>query len=296
MARAFIPQPIARLSSAPFLLLLPAVAIVASISFVPIYYAVDISFYETQFLRRISFIGFGQYTRLIHNREFLRVLVTSLKFGVSSLALTLPIGMLLAVLLNRPILFRAAFRTILILPWTVSQSVTGMLWVCLLNPSSGPLKYLLGQLGVTYVAFLSNPDWALKNVILINSWMSYPFPMVLFLAALQTVPRELYEAARIDGCSAWSTFWSVTLPYIRNTVMSTAIMLSLQFFNMVTLIFVLTGGGPMGSTRTLSLWVFQDGFFNFRVGSAAAAGMIIFGLNIVFSLAYMRVLRQAELY
>ena len=88
----------------------------------------------------------------------------------------------------------------------------------------------------------------------------------------------------------------MTLPYIRNTVMSAAIMLSLQFFNMVTLIYVLTGGGPMGTTQTLSLWVFQDGFFNFRVGSAAAGGMVIFLLNILFSLAYMRVLRQEELY
>ena len=296
MTQASTPHGTARLNVAPFLLLLPAVAIVAAISFVPIYYAVDISFYNTQFLRKVAFVGFGQYTRLIHSPEFVRAFLTSLKFGVSSLALTLPIGMMLAILLNRPILFRAAFRTILIIPWTVSQSVTGMLWVCLLNPSAGPLKYLLGQLGVSYAAFLSNPDWALKNVILINAWMSYPFPMVLFLGALQIVPREIHEAARIDGCSAWSTFWSVTLPYIRNTVMSTAIMLSLQFFNMVTLIFVLTGGGPMGSTRTLSLWVFQDGFFNFRVGSAAAAGMIIFALNIVFSLAYMRVLRQEALY
>jgi multiple sugar transport system permease protein len=113
---------------------------------------------------------------------------------------------------------------------------------------------------------------------------------------LQTVPRELDESARIDGSSAWMSFWRVTLPFIRSTVMTTAIILTLQFFNMVTLIFVLTGGGPMGATRTISLQVFQDGFINFRVGSAAAAGMIIFLLNILFSLSYIRVIRREEMY
>jgi multiple sugar transport system permease protein len=283
-------------SVAPFLLLLPALAIVVGVSFAPIYYAVDMSLHETKFLQKTAFIGLQQYARLLHNNDFLRGLATSIKYGIGSLLLTIPIGMLFAILLNRDIRFRAVFRTILIIPWTLSQSVTAMLWVWMLNPSYGPAKYLLGQIGISQTSFLSNPDWALTNVILVNSWMTYSFPTVLFLAALQTVPRELYESATIDGCSHWSSFWRVTLPYIRNTIMSTTIMLTLQFFNMVTLIYVLTGGGPMGTTRTLSLLVFQDGFVNFRVGTAAATGLVIFLLNIVFSLAYIRVLRQSELY
>jgi len=285
-----------RVNTLPFLLLLPAVTIVAGIAFLPIYLAAEISFYRTEFFRKAAFVGFKQYTDLIRNPEFLSSLLISLKYCLGSLALTLPIGMIFALLLNRPIVLRGLFRTILIIPWTVSQSVTAMLWVWLLNPTAGPVKYLLAKLEITQVLFFSDPNWTLVNLIIVNSWMSYPFAMVLFLAALQTVPRELYESARIDGCSAWSIFWRVTFPFIRSTVMTTSIMLTLQFFNMVTLIFVLTGGGPMGATRTISLWVFQDGFFNFRVGGAAAGGMIIFLLNIVFSLGYIRVLRQEELY
>jgi ABC-type sugar transport system permease subunit len=200
------------------------------------------------------------------------------------------------VLLTRPIHFRAAFRTILVIPWALSQSVTATLWVWLLNPSYGPLKYLIDQLGAPQVLFLSNPEWALTILNLVNTWMSYPFAMVLFLAALQTVPGDLYEAARIDGCGAWSSFWRVTIPFIQNTVLSTVIMLTLQFFNMVTLIYVMTGGGPLGTTETLSLRVFLDGFFNFRLAAAAAGGLVIFALNVVFSLSYIRLLRQAELY
>lgn len=294
--RPRFPCPMSKHSAVPVLFLIPSLAIVATISFYPIYYAVDISLYETHFLQKVTFVGLRQYARLIHDFEFLQALRTSLKYAMGSLALTMPIGMVLALLLNRPIRFRAAFRTILIIPWTLSQAVTATVWVWLCNPSYGPLKHLLYQLGVSQVVFLSNPEWALTILVLVNTWMSYPFSMVLFLAALQTVPRELYEAARIDGCSAWSSFWRVTLPCIQSTVMSTAIMLTLYFFNMVTLIYVMTGGGPLGTTRTLSVRVFLDGFFNFRVASATAVGIVIFFLNIVFSLSYIRVLRQSELY
>jgi len=280
----------------PYLLLLPSLMLVGGIAFYPIYYAIDISLYQTRFLQKTTFVGFDQYTRLFGDPDFLRALGTSLKYATGSLALTLPIGMILAVLLNRPIRFRTAYRTILIVPWTLSQSVTGMLWVWVFNPSYGPLKYLLDQVGVTQVVFLSNPDWALRILVLVNTWMTYPLPTVLFLAALQTVPRELYESATIDGCSTWSSFWRVTLPYIQNTVVATAIMVTLQFFNMVTLIYVMTGGGPLGTTQTLSLRVFLDGFFNFRVAGAAVVGMVIFALNVAFSLSYIRVLRRSELY
>ena len=285
-----------RSHAVPYLLFFPALLIIVGISFYPIYYAADISLYQTRFLEKTRFVGFAQYTRLLQDFEFLRGLRISLKYALGSLALTLPLGMVFALLLNRPIRFRATFRTILVIPWTLSQSVTGMLWVWVLNPSYGPVKYLLDQAGVGQVMFLSNPEWALTLIVLVNTWMTYPLPTVLFLAALQTVPRELYEAAKIDGCSTWASYWKVTLPYIQNTVMTTAIMVTLQFFNMVTLIYVMTGGGPLGLTSTLSMRVFLDGFFNFRLAAAAAMGMVIFLLNIVFSLSYVRVLRRSEIY
>jgi multiple sugar transport system permease protein len=280
----------------PYLFLLPSLALVGAIAFYPIYYAIEISLYETRFLQKVAFVGLDQYARLLGDAGFLRALFTSLRYALASLALTIPIGMMFALLLNRPIRFRAFFRTILVIPWTLSQAVTAMLWVWVLNPSYGPLKYLLDQAGFGQVVFLSNPDWALKIVVLVNTWMTYPLPTILFLAALQTVPKELYESARIDGSNAWSSFWRVTLPFMQNTVVATAIMLTLQFFNMVTLIYVMTGGGPLGSTQTLSLRVFLDGFYNFRLAGAAAVGMVIFLLNIIFSLSYIRVLRRSELY
>ncbi|MBE3142321.1 MAG: sugar ABC transporter permease, partial [Planctomycetes bacterium] len=222
----------------PILLLAPALAIVLTVVLYPIYYGIDISLHKTRFLEKGAFVGLSTYGSLFRESEFILAIRTSLMYAVGSLVLTSVIGMALALLLNRPIRFRPVFRTILIIPWTLSQAVTASLWLWLLNPTYGPLKYLLSQVGAHEVVLLSNPHWALPIVILVNTWMSYPFPMILYLAALQTVPEEVIEAARIDGCSTWASFWRVTLPSIRATILSTSILLTLQFLNMVTLIYV----------------------------------------------------------
>jgi ABC-type sugar transport system permease subunit len=274
----------------PYFYLLPALAIIFAVALYPIYFAVDISLYRTQYFRKLGFVGLGNYLRLLEDPAFHKTLLTTLQFGLGSLLLTMPLGLLFAVLLNRDIRFKAVFRAALFIPWALSQAVSGMLWAWLLNSSYGPAKYLLAQIGVHDVVFLSNPYWAMAMLIGINTWMSYPLATVMLLAALQTVPKELREAATVDGCRAWSSFWYIILPYIRGSVLTT----TLHFFNMVTLIYVVTGGGPLGATQTLSMVVFLDGFFNFKVGTAAATGMLMFGLNIVFSLAYIRVLRHSH--
>src|SRR4051794_11243498 len=123
-----------KVRATPYLLLLPSLALVGVIAFYPIYFAVDISLYQTHFLQKTTFVGLAQYTRLLVSADFLRALGTSLIYALASLAVTLPLGMMFALLLNRPIKFKAAFRTILIIPWTLSQTVTGLLWLWLLNP------------------------------------------------------------------------------------------------------------------------------------------------------------------
>ncbi len=278
----------------PYLYLMPTLAIIFLVALYPIYFALDISLYRTRFFNKLEFIGLGNYTRILTDPAFHRTVLATLEFGLGSLVLTLPLGLLFAVLLNRNIYFKAVFRAILFIPWALSQAVAGMLWAWLLNSSYGPAKYLLELAGVHDVVFLSDPYWAMGMLIGINTWMSYPLATVLLLSALQTVPKELREAAIVDGCTPWMAFWRVVLPYIRGSVLTTTIILSLQFFNMVTLIYVVTGGGPLGATLTLSMVVFHDGFLTFRVGTAAAMGLAMFALNIIFSLTYIRVLRHGQ--
>ncbi|WP_011583081.1 MULTISPECIES: carbohydrate ABC transporter permease [Chelativorans] len=279
----------------PYALLAPALIIALGISFYPAYYAVDISLHRTSFFQKLNFVGLDNYRRLFLNPEFAQALVATMKFTFGSVVLIIPMGLAFALLLNQPIRFSAFFRTVLILPWALSQSVTAMLWMWILNPSYGPGNFILEQLGLPSILFLSEPNWTIWIVTAVNAWMSYPLPMVLFLAALQTVPKELYDAAQIDGCSGWRQIWHISIPWIKSTIMTTLIVMTLQVVNMVTLLYVMTGGGPLGTTQTLSLFVFEDGFFNFKLASAACAGVIIFVLNIIFSMSYIRVLRQSHM-
>lgn len=278
----------------PLLYLLPTLAIIFLVALYPIYFALDISFYQTRYFQKIRFVGFDNYWQVLSDPRFHDALLATLKFGLGSLIVTIPLGLLFAVLLNRDIRFKTTFRAILFIPWALSQAVAGMLWAWVLNPSYGPAKYLFEHIGAGDFIFLSDPNWAMGTLIGINTWMSYPLATVLLLAALQTVPKELREAAIVDGCTSWSAFWRIVMPYIRSSLITTTIILSLQFFNMVTLIYVVTGGGPLGATLTLSLMVFQDGFLSFRVSTAAAIGLAMFALNIVFSLSYIRVLRHGQ--
>lgn len=276
--------------------LLPAVLLVALVSFYPIAYAGYLSLFKTRFLERVAFTGLGNYHSLLVDPVAWHNLVLSLFYVFGSLGVVLPFGLGVAILLNQPVPFRSIFRTIIILPWAVSQTIIALLWGWILNPDFGPGIYLLEVLGFGKIALLSDPRFALLVLIGVNAWGSYPMAVTLLLAALQTIPPELVDASTVDGASRWQHFTRITLPLIRPTILVTTILLSLHNFNMVTLVFILTGGGPLASTEVLSLRAFNEAFQFWRVGYATTIGIMIFVFNIIFSLLYIRVLRQERLY
>lgn len=280
----------------PYFFILPAVALVATISVYPIGYAAFLSLFRTRYLERIAFIGLGNYWLLLRDAAARHNLTLSLFYVFGSLVVVLPFSLAVALLLNQPIRFRAVFRTVIILPWAVSQTIIALLWSWLLNPDFGPLIYLLELLGLGRMAPLSEGHLALPVLVAVNAWGSYPMAVILILAALQTIPSELTDAARVDGTDRWQNFTRITLPLIRPTLLVTTILLSLHNFNMVTLVFILTGGGPLGATELLSLRAFKEGFEFWRIGYSAALGILIFVFNLVFSLLYIRLLRQERLY
>ena len=177
----------------------------------------------------------------------------------------------------------------------MSQVIAALLWGWLLNADYGSIGYLASKAFATRLDVYGSPNLAMAGVVLANVWHSYAFPMVLLLAALQTIPAEVVEAARVDGAGRGSVFWRITLPLVRPTLLITVIMLTLHYFNMVTLLFVLTGGGPANATETLSVRLFNEAFLFQNLGFASMVGVIIFLLNLVFSLGYIRVLRQERL-
>jgi multiple sugar transport system permease protein len=282
--------------SMPYLFSSGALALVLVVSLYPILYAFTLSLHDTDYMVMGKFVGLKNFLRAASDGRVYNAVSASLVFALGSLVLVVPIGLTLAVILNQPIRFRGLFRTILIFPWIVSQTVTALLWSWLLNPNFGPVNYLFASMGLSKIMFVANPDVAMTTLIAINAWQSYPYAMVLFLAALQTIPNELYEAARIDGASAGKCFRYVTIPFISNVLMVVVIMCTLHYFNMVTLMYVLTGGGPIYRTETLSLKVFLEAFTHWDMSLASTLGIVIFAFNAAFSVLYIRLLRRESLY
>ena len=275
----------------PYGYMLPALLIVTCVSVYPIADAIRLSVSSTRFLKVTGFAGLEHFLEILATPEGLANVYNSLVYSFGSLSITLPLSLGLAILLNRRIRFRRTFRTIIVMPWVVSQTIAGLIWLWALNPNYGPVVDLLVQLGAPRVDLLSYPSWAMASLIGVNVWLTYPYAVVLLLAALQMVPREVYEAASVDGSSDWSSFWRITLPLIKPTLMVTAIILTLLYFNMVTLVLTFTGGGPFGETEVLSLRAFKEAFEYWHIGLGSAFCVVIFVINVIFSLWYIKLLR-----
>jgi multiple sugar transport system permease protein len=272
----------------------PAVLVVVVVSLYPVVDAVALSLYATRYAEKVRFVGLRNYADLLADPAIWKAGANSLIYTIGSLLVVIPYSLGVALLLNRPSRMQGALRTIAILPWVISQTITALLWAWLINADFGPATYGIEGLTGARVAILASPVWAMAALIWINVWSSYPQATLLMLAALQTIPRELYEAARIDGAASTRIFWHITLPLIRSTMLVIVIQLTLLYFNMVTLVYVFTGGGPLASTETLALRVLKISFEDWNLGHGAALGLIITAINLGFSLLYIRSMRSGK--
>jgi multiple sugar transport system permease protein len=282
-------RPDGRLMTAAFFY--PAFVLVAIVSFFPLFYAVRQSLHAATYLDLGAFVGIENYRELFTVGGGRWFVTASILFVVGTLVVTLPLGVGLALLLSRPMRFRSVFRAVLIFPWVVSQIVTGFLWMWFYDGRLGPIAATMRRIGLEWVSPLTDPALAMAGLVVANSWHSYPLVMVFTLAALQTIPVEVNEVARIDARSAWQRFRHVTLPLIRNTLLVGAVLTTLHTFNNVTLIIAMTGGGPVGATDVLGIQVFKEAFQFYRMETATTLAVVIFALNLLFSMVFVRVLR-----
>jgi len=280
-----------RVFAFPYLMFAPAFVLIASVSFIPIGYAIVQSFFRSPTLQLGRFVGLSNYGDFFLARQGIETVQNSLIFVAGTVLIAVPFGFALALIVNAPIPFRGLFRTILILPWLISNLVGALLWAWIGNPQYGLLPYLLQQIGVTMPNIITDPAAAMGSVIVASVWASTPLVMVFVLAALQSVPSDLVEAARIDGASPWRRFWKITLPFVRNTTMMAVVLTSLHAFKSVEIILVMTGGGPNGATETLATKVFHEAFTLLRIGVGSAGAVMIFLLNLAFTMTFVRVLR-----
>ena len=271
-----------------YLFILPSLILIFIIIFYPVFYAFRLSVVEVDFLKIKAFVGLENYQRIFFDPVSRTYFFNTFKYVGLSLFFALLLGLVLALALSGNNKYIGFFRTVICIPWVISQAVTAMLWAWLLDVKFGPINYLLEMLGLEPIRFLSDPELAMNTVIMANVWRSYPFAVILILAALQSVPNELYESAKVDGATGLSQLVFITIPLISGTLFVTTVMLTIEYFNMVTLIYVMTGGGPIGVTEVLSVHAFKEGFWHWRLHYAAAYAVVILVMNILFSVAYMK--------
>jgi multiple sugar transport system permease protein len=274
---------------APVLVLLMVVMVYPTASLV------WMSLHEMKFFQTTKFVGLQNYKDVISSDGFSDLVSVSFMFVGGTLVLALTIGLGTALLVQSLGKRTAgAVRTILLLPWTLSMTVVGCLWLWLLNPSYGPVKYAMSKLGMESGLMLGNPDAALPLVIIAAAWWSFPYAMVLVAAALQSVPKELYNAVDIDGGAGIHRFRYVTWPHVAPTLGSTGLALAITYFTLVSLIIVMTGGGPLGATTTFSFAIFKETVQSVDISPAAVISMIILFANIVLGVIYKFVAAKAH--
>ncbi len=281
-----------RVDVLPYLMIAPALLAIGAFSLLPTLYGIVVSLYRVEFVELLSFVGFRNYSQVLSDPSFWNSARVSFTFTSCSVVLTFLGGFGLALVGNQKLRFRSAFRTIALLPWITSYVVTYLIFRWILNSDLGLINAVLVEgFGLPRVAWLGDPVLALAALIAVDVWRAAPYAMVLLLAGLQGIPAELYEAAAIDGATRARSFFSVTLPLMRPTILILLVLLTIIDFNVVVAMLVLTGGGPGTATEAMSLRMYNEAFTYTRMGPASAIAMIIFAANLVLTGVYIRMLR-----
>lgn len=278
-----------------WLYVIPVSAVFLFVFVGPLIYTAWTALHETSYYQIGKFSGLNSFVRLFSDSDLPSRIWTTLVFSLGALVIALPAGLLSAIVLNNLHRFKRSVRSLFLLPWLMSQATAGTIWLWFLNPNYGPASAITKSLGFGPTDVFSTPTSALVAVTLMTAWWSYPQAMLLFLGALQTIPEELRESLKMDGGGIRHQFVNITLPYLRNTIVSVVVVLLMLYVQMVTIILVTTRGGPIGSTETLSMRVYNQMFDKFDLSGASATAILLFAVNIVLTLVAIRFRRKESL-
>ena len=276
----------------PWTYLSPALVIIATVLVVPLVIGISYS------LRRFSafrseYVGLGQYRTMIGDEVLHGALFNTLWWTAGSLFFQFFLGLGLALLLNRPFHGRKLVQGLVFLPWAVPTFLTGLTWTWLFNPVIGPLPHVFYAIGLQAepITILADPATAMWGPIIANVWFGIPFFAITLLAARKSIPAELYEAAAIDGASAWQQFTKVTLPFLAPTIAITVMLRTVWIATFADLIFVMTAGGPAGSTNTIATYIYVSAFRALDKGYASAVAVLLLVLLIIYALIVIQIRR-----
>ena len=275
----------------------PAMVVTIVLLAWPICMSIYYSFTNKSLLGKpVEFVGLSNYVSVLQNSEFYISLWNTVVYTVLSLSLQLLFGFIVALALNRITRFKGLFRTLCLIPWAFPMIIVSFTWSYLLNDIYGIVNGKLLAWGIVSqpIQFLADPKLAMITVSLIHVWFGVPLFAINILASLQTIPKELYEAAEMDGATVWQRFRFITLPFVRVVVGLLIILRTIWIFNSFDLIFLLTGGGPGVSTQTMPIFAYRMGWTLYSLGRSSAVTILLLIILAVACTIYFKVLDHWE--
>jgi multiple sugar transport system permease protein len=284
---------------APWKLFMPLGAVILCVVAYPFLQTIVLSFTDTRLLTgfdKSTWIGVENYAFALTDPDFLAAFMRTMHFTLVSVAAEAVLGVLVALLLNQDFNGRTLCRALLVLPWAIPTIVNALMWRLIYQPDFGVLNALLVQGGLmdSYRSWLGDEASAMYAIIVADVWKNYPLVALIVLAALQNTSKDLYEAARIEGATAWQCFRFVTWPVIAGPLMVAVVLRCIEALKVFDIIYVMTRGGPANATKTISFFVYQESFSFNRVGSGASYALIVVLIAMVFVAVYVRLLKRIE--
>lgn len=278
----------------PYFFIAPAVGYLAVFMLFPLVRGIQLSFTDTKLVNPGGgdFIAVDNYAELISNEHFWNSLWATLVYTTATVVFSLLIGTIVAVLINRPFRGRAIVRAILTFPYATPTVAVALIFVWMYNQSSGVLNETIGVFGIGETGWLTDPAFGMFSVVLTTVWKVFPFVMLVILAALQSVPEELFEATRIDGADGLSTFRAIVLPHLMPTLRVVALLMTIWSIRRFEIIYLLTGGGPVETTNTLVINIYRQAFSEQQLGVAAAIGVLGLLLSLLVTTNFFLVERR----
>ena len=278
-----------------FLLLSPTLVVLLIFVVYPLFEGVKLSFTDMYLLKRGSgkFIGLQNFIDLATEKKFLLYMRNTAIWTAGSVVGSVALGIILAVQLNKPLRCRSVYRSLALIPWIMPIVATGVVWRWIYDGQWGILNYVLKQLGIIneYKIWLGDKHLIWISLIVFFVWKVFPFVYVIVLSILQTIPNEIYEAAKIDGASATNIFWKMTLPLIKPTVIVVTLLLTIWTANEFAAVWIMTRGGPADISMTLAPLVYMKSFLFYRTGYGASIGVLLLLTMIGFVIFYIRRVR-----
>lgn len=277
----------------PYVFIFPAMLIFIIFSIYPLIYMGYLSFHDWNFISpEKPFVGLDNYIHIFSDSNFYEIIWNTLEYAFWTVALIVGISVPIAVWINNKGWMYRFTQGAIFSPHIVSLVSVSMIWMWIMDVDYGLLNWVLSLFGIEAVEWLSNPDVALYSLVFVSVWKSIGFYTLIIIASLQSIPKDIYEAASLDKASKMKIFMKITLPMLTPTIFFISIIALINSVQVFETVDIMTGGGPVNSTTTLVYYIYREGFVHFNLGNASAAGMVLLGILLVLTVIYFKVLSK----